>query len=86
MEDIESDTSKQDMAVYKDAADDGFDDIPNNYNGDSDIRKHLTLALLGLDDDAASQGSIEHSVNLSHSNKYLEEYLGHRFSRSSSFQ
>ena len=76
MEDIESDTSKQDMAAYKDA-DDGFDDIPNNYNGDTDIRKHLTLALLGLDDDESSldESSIDDNVILSHSSiKDMEEY------------
>lgn len=64
-------------------SDDGCD-MPNY--GEIDIRTHLTLALLGLDDDAASQASIEHSVNLAHSNKYLEEYLGGRYSRSSSFE
>lgn len=64
-------------------SDDGYD-MPNY--GDTDIRTHLTLALLGLDDDAASQGSIDHSVNLAHSNKFLEEYLGGRYSRSSSFE
>jgi hypothetical protein len=47
-----------------------------------------TLALLGPDDDdTTSQSSIEHSMlDISHSNKYLEDYLGGRFSRSSSFQ
>ncbi|KAI5075141.1 hypothetical protein GOP47_0009217 [Adiantum capillus-veneris] len=64
-------------------SDDGYD-MPNY--GEIDIRTHLTLALFGLDDDAASQASIEHSVNLAHSNKYLEEYLGGRYSRSSSFE
>ncbi|MCO5568109.1 hypothetical protein L7F22_021805 [Adiantum nelumboides] len=64
-------------------SDDGCD-MPNY--GEIDIRTHLTLALLGLDDDAVSQASIEHSVNLAHSNKYLEEYLGGRYSRSSSFE
>lgn len=64
-------------------SDDGCD-MPNY--GDIDIRTHLTLALFGLDDDAASQASIDHSVDLAHSNKYLEEYLGGRYSRSSSFE
>ncbi|KAH7287556.1 hypothetical protein KP509_32G062100 [Ceratopteris richardii] len=73
--------NKQD-SVYKES-DDGCD-LPNY--GEIDIRTHLAIALLGLDDDAASQASMDHSMNFAHSNKYLEEYLGGRFSRSSSFE
>eukprot|EP00250_Pteridium_aquilinum_P016032 c22906_g2_i1 orf=597-3152(+) len=80
VEDLEH-IGRQDSACKE--SDDGCD-MPNY--GDIDIRNHLTLALFGLDDDAASQTSIEHSVNLAHSNKYLEEYLGGRYSRSSSFE
>jgi len=50
---------------------------------DSNIRSHLALAMMGVDDDATSQCSV---VDIPHSNKYLEEYLEGRFSRSASFE
>lgn len=53
--------------------------------GDSDIRGHLTLALCGLDDDISSQADIDQSVDYTNSNKFIEEYLNQRYSRSSSF-
>lgn len=64
-------------------SDEGYD-TPNY--GDCDIRTHLALALLGVDDDVASQTSIDHSVDFAHSTKFLEEYFGNRYGRSSSFE
>ncbi|XP_024399516.1 protein kinase STUNTED isoform X2 [Physcomitrium patens] len=62
-------------------AHDGYGDSTNN------IRNHLALAMLGVDDDANSQCSVDlSSVDVPHSNKYLEEYLEGRFSRSASFE
>lgn len=56
----------------------------NNYGSDeTNIRSHLALAMMGVDDDTTSQCSV---VDIPHSNKYLEEYLEGRFSRSASFE
>lgn len=44
----------------------------------SNLRSHLNLALLGVEEDSLSLSSIEHNVS-------LEDYLRGRWSRSSSF-
>eukprot|EP01018_Ginkgo_biloba_P019101 Gb_33107 [translate_table: standard] len=53
--------------------------------GDCDIQTHLALAMLGVDDDMISLSSMDHSVDLSHAKKSMEDYLRGRCSRSSSF-
>lgn len=75
-EDLELSTKQE--PIYKEI-DEGYD-MPNY--GDCDIRTHLSLALLGLDDDVACQGIVGHSVNFACSNKFLEEYLGKHYNHS----
>jgi hypothetical protein len=55
--------------------------------GDTDIRKHLALAMLGVDDCVDDESSVhDQSGSLApHSSAYLEEYLKGRCSRSTSF-
>ena len=55
--------------------------------GDTDIQKHLALAMLGVDDFVDDESSIhDQSGSLApHSSAYLEEYLNGRCSRSTSF-
>lgn len=52
----------------------------------SDLRNHLTLAMLGVDDDVESFDNADQNVHVLNSNKCLEAYLGGRYSRSSSFE
>lgn len=51
-----------------------------------DLRNYITLAMLGVDDDVESFDSADQNVPVTNSNKCLEDYLGGRFSRSSSFE
>ncbi|KAG0569265.1 hypothetical protein KC19_6G078400 [Ceratodon purpureus] len=55
--------------------------------GDTDIQKHLALAMLGVDDCVDDESSVhDQSGGLApHSSAYLEEYLKGRCSRSTSF-
>lgn len=62
---------------------DGLDDEAPVQN--SDIRSHINLALLDLDDDSLSVSSAEPSVDFIAANTTLEEYLRGRWSRSPSF-
>ncbi|KAJ7547014.1 hypothetical protein O6H91_08G065100 [Diphasiastrum complanatum] len=59
-------------------------------NGHCDLKSHLALAFLGVDDDdATSQSSTDQScIDLTalNSSKNLEEYFSKRYSRSSSFE
>jgi hypothetical protein len=63
-------------------------DTASYSNDEINIRSHLALAMMGVDDDANSQCSVDilSSVDMPHSNKYLEDYLEGRFSRSASFE
>lgn len=60
------------------------DDIVENQGG-HDIQTHLTLAMLGVDDDNVSLSSMDHSVGILQANSSLEDYLQCRCSNSSSF-
>lgn len=56
----------------------GVDMLEDDTFSHSNLRSHLNLALLGVEEDSLSISSIEHSVS-------LEDYLRGRWSRSSSF-
>lgn len=56
----------------------GADMLEDETFSHSNLRSHLNLALLGVEEDSLSISSIEHSVS-------LEDYLRGRWSRSSSF-
>jgi len=60
------------------------DDIVENQGG-HDIQTHLTLAMLGVDNDSVSLSSMDHSVGILQANSSLEDYLQCRCSTSSSF-
>lgn len=60
------------------------DDIVENQGG-HDIQTHLTLAMLGVDDDTVSLSSTDHSVGILPTNNSLEDYGLRRCSNSSSF-
>ena len=61
---------------------------PKCGNQEAEFQTHLALAMLGVDDDATSQCSVDPSSSFDtpHSSTYLEEYLQGRFSRSASFE
>ena len=61
--------------------DDGYN-MPSY--GEKNIHSHLMLAMVGLDDDAATQISTDHSVNLARSYKFLL-YLCGRYSQACRF-
>ncbi|OIT30051.1 PREDICTED: probable receptor-like serine/threonine-protein kinase At5g57670 [Nicotiana attenuata] len=56
----------------------GADMLEDDTFSQSNLRSHLNLALLGVEEDSHSLSSIEHNVS-------LEDYLRGRWSRSSSF-
>ncbi|KAJ7300301.1 hypothetical protein O6H91_23G000400 [Diphasiastrum complanatum] len=74
----------RDLFVFKDKD----DECPTEEClGNHDVRSHLALALLGVDNDSVSLSSADPScLDRTHSIKNLEEYLRNRFSRSSSFE
>ncbi|XP_024365811.1 protein kinase STUNTED isoform X2 [Physcomitrium patens] len=72
---------------FDSACDGGAQDYSTHEDSTNDIRSHLALAMMGVEDDATSQCSVDlSSVDIPHSNKELEEYLEGRFSRSASFE
>ena len=50
-------------------------------SGSCDIQTHLTLAMLGVDDDVVSNRMPCQSLDLSPAKKTLEDYLYGRYSR-----
>ena len=60
------------------------DEYAANY-GSCDIQTHLTLAMLGFDDDVVSNSTPGQSLDLSHVKKTLEYYLYGRYSHLASF-
>ena len=44
-------------------------------SGNCDIQTHLTLSMLGVDDDVVSNSTPSQSLDLSHVKKTLEDYL-----------
>ncbi|KAL5982740.1 hypothetical protein ACLOJK_016816 [Asimina triloba] len=62
-----------------------FDGLDDEAYSTPNIQSHLNLALLDVDDDAASISSIEQGINYITAHKSLEDYLKGRWSRSSSF-
>lgn len=56
----------------------GADMLEDDTFSQSNLRSHLNLAFLGVEEDSLSMSSIEHNVS-------LEDYLRGRWSRSSSF-
>ena len=53
--------------------------------GSCDIQTHLSLAMLGVDDDLVSNNSPDKSVDLVHESRTLEYYFYGRYSHSTSF-
>jgi len=53
--------------------------------GNRDMQTHLSLAMLGVDDDLVSNSSPDQSVDLVHESRTLEDYFYGRYSRSTSF-
>lgn len=70
--------------MIKDTDTSDEDDIAVNQEG-HDIQPHLTLAMLGVDDDMESLSSMDHSIGILQANNSLEDYLQCRYSNSSSF-
>lgn len=75
---------KRQLSMSKDMDELVEDEYGSNHGG-SDIQTHLSLAMLGVDDDIASVSSPEQSEELLHASRSLEDYFRGRFSRSSSF-
>jgi hypothetical protein len=84
---MHEDTVSMDLEEEEDSSVEGTTSPKTSEEGETDFQTHLALAMLGVDGDTTSQGSVEDhcSVDLQHSSKYLEEYLEGRFSRSTSF-
>ncbi|KAJ7296393.1 hypothetical protein O6H91_Y126600 [Diphasiastrum complanatum] len=73
------------IGVDKESFDEQTKDDYNTTWGSFEVRKYLSLAMIGVDDEVASQCSMEQSsIDLAQSNENLAEYLSTRFSRSSS--
>jgi hypothetical protein len=80
---MHEDTVSMDLEEEEDSSVEGTTSPKTSEEGET----HLALAMLGVDGDTTTQGSVEDhcSVDLQHSSKYLEEYLEGRFNRSTSF-
>eukprot|EP01018_Ginkgo_biloba_P019472 Gb_00853 [translate_table: standard] len=76
--------AKTQLAMSKDI-DELAEDEYGAISRSRDLQTHLTLAMLGVDDDVASVSSPDQSGDLLHANKSFEDYLCGRYSRSSSF-
>ncbi|ONK73287.1 uncharacterized protein A4U43_C04F29360 [Asparagus officinalis] len=62
-----------------------LDDDDEVAQPDSNLRSHLNLALLDVEDDSTSVSSTEQTLDFVSSNTSLDDYLQGRWSRSSSF-
>lgn len=79
--DRDEDLSTSDVRMSTSDPEEG---VPTNKSDElNNIRSHLAVAMMGMDDDTTSQCSV---VDIPHSNKYLEDYLEGRYSRSASFE
>jgi len=65
---------------------DELDDDDEVVQPDANIRSHLNLALLDIEDDSTSFSSTEQTLDFVSSNTSLDDYLQGRWSRSSSFE
>lgn len=71
--------TKRQLAMSKDI-DELIEDEYGANSGNSDIQTHLTLAMLGVDDDVVSNSSPDQSLDLLHQSRTLEDYLFGRYS------
>lgn len=62
-----------------------IEDESGENSGSCDIQTHLSLAMLGVDDDLVSNSSPDQSVNLVHESRTLEDYFYGHYSPSTSF-
>ena len=72
------------MENSKDIDEVAEDEYAANY-GSCDIQTHLTLVMLGVDDDVVSNSTPGQSLDLSSAKKNLEYYLYGHYSHSASF-
>lgn len=62
-----------------------IEDESGENSGSCDIQTHLSLAMLGVDDDLVSNSSPDQSVNLVHESRTLEDYFYGHYGCSTSF-
>lgn len=72
-EDETTDWARCQNSMIKDMDTSDEDDLVENQGG-HDIQTHLTLAMLGVDDDMVSLSSTDHSVGILQTNNSLEDY------------
>jgi len=76
--------TKRQLSMSKDI-DELVEDEYGANSGSCDIQTHLSLAMLGVDDDVVSNSSPDQSVELVHETRTLQDYFYGRYSRSASF-
>lgn len=75
---VQVDTSESCDAILQNSASEECDTFDDEGLSPLNLKNHLNLALLDVEEESLSTSSIEQSIT-------LEDYLGDRWSRSSSF-